>query len=447
VFSLESMIKLWGVGVTCAWLFCAMAYAGNATNREIVRTFSQHYLISKKNAAAIRALQEHLREDPSDFGAWNLLGLSQMEDKKWIEAAQSFARAAQGSKGESQAIYYYNQGEALAKAAQKKQAKDAFELAAREPRVRPGAQEALRALKSDQQIPAFELAEPGRWDGSITLNAGYDTNVILASETSAAELTASDQASVLSGGLISLNYTHKTRTRRWTISGNVGGSYYLASAASTYTNLSSSLNSEIQILPKDFSGALTSFVQRFDLNQLNSSGLSFYSWVGTLGWKSLLKSQSGAAREWSVFVNYQKYRVSDGDELANDRSGPSLIPKWRLISDGDWGLWIWALKAEAHFSRGQNYRSYSPGTDLSLSGAWGPRTTTQAKLDLVYTLYPESSTRRKDWTLRGSAGVSWKWTSNWLIGADYEFLKNLSSVESGAYSKHTGTVSLTYEGI
>jgi hypothetical protein len=201
------------------------------------------------------------------------------------------------------------------------------------------------------------------------------------------------------------------------------------------------------MLPKEFRGALTSWVQRFDLTYLNSSGIQFYSWTGTLGWKSLSKSESGSACEWSFHVNYQKYRFDDGDEVADDRTGPSLIPKLRLISDGDWGLWIWALKGEAHFSRGQNYRSYSPGTELSLSGSWGPRTFAQATADVVYTLYSQSSTSRKDWTVRSSAGMGWKWTPQWVVGLEYGFLKNFSNVESGAYSKHTGMVSLTYEGI
>lgn len=433
--------------VTCVSLVSAVAYAGNSTNREIVRTFSQYYLLKKQFSSASSALQEHLREDPGDFGAWNLLGLSFMEDKKWGEAADAFSRAALGSSGERQAIYHYNQGEALAKSGQKKRAQGAFQLAAREERVKPAAEAALRALLDGVEIPPLELSEPGVWDGAITLTGGYDTNVVLVSDTSAAELSASDQASILGGGAFSLNYSRKTRAQKWTVGGNVGGNYYLASAASTYTNMSASLNSEIQRLPQDFRGAMTSWVQRFDLTYLNSSGIQFYSWTGTLGWKSLSKSESGSACEWSVHANYQKYRFDDGDDVADDRSGPSLIPKLRLISDGDWGLWIWAVKAEAHFSRGQNYRSYSPGTELSLSGSWGPRTFAQVTADVVYTLYPQSSTSRKDWTLRGSAGMGWKWTSRWLVGLEYTFLKNLSTVDTGAYSKHTGMVSLTYEGI
>ena len=75
-------------------LVCGTAGAAQQTDREVIRSIAGFHFYEKDYKGAISLLTDHVKADPGDDAAWNMLGLAHLKESGFKKAEEAFSRAA-----------------------------------------------------------------------------------------------------------------------------------------------------------------------------------------------------------------------------------------------------------------------------------------------------------------------------------------------------------------
>ncbi|MGE0616355.1 MAG: hypothetical protein AB7P04_12010 [Bacteriovoracia bacterium] len=420
------------------------ASAADQTNREIVRTFANFYFQQGEYAQGQNYLMQYLETDAGDVGAWNLLGIFFAETNEFKKAQQAFYHAAKNSTGEDRGIYLYHYADALARNGDMNEAKKSLELARAYPTVTVAADAALDTLTAGKPLPDLELDKPGKWSVLGTLGTGYDTNVLLSSDTSLASTTTTNAASLFSSLTAQALYTKEVWGGRGNARTSAGYTYYFSSDARTYNSLGVVLAADWGRPLKTLTGWTFSYGNEFSLNYLNYNGFRFYNWSDALSATAKLQIDLRSEVEFKLPLRYQKFKFDTGDDAADDRTGFALPVEVTYRRYVDANVLSAGLKYERLLASGANYRSHTFSLPLSWTRLlpwelyWG------LGLEGARVTYPESSTGRADTYLRLSTSFTRVFSSELSGTLSYGFQRNISNVASAQYGKHAVSILVTY---
>lgn len=424
----------------------------NETNREVSRTFARFYLDQKEFSEAQSVLAGHLVTDVSDSSAWNFLGLTYMETADYPRASKAFRKAisltqGKSEKRDSRGIYLYNYADSLVRMGDVDPARKILIATLQYDQIESSARKALRSLKKGEELPPLDVQLPVQttWSGEVSLRSGYDTNVLLYSDSSLASASRSDTASPNTS--LGISVGNKTGLWGGALKTKAGSSftYQTNQAARSYNSLYNSLGLdwvEAPREPKRFTHGIGSAV---DLSYLNTNGFRFFHWSGELGWKGYLQHSSRSQTEFEIPLFYQNYSTENLSTLDDDRTGFGARAKMthsRVV-----GAYVLSLGAELErqSTQGSNYKSYSISAPLSAVRSLFWKMTGVASFELTRTWYPNSSENRKDTNLSFSLGFFKKFGKAWGGALDLIFLRNVSNQESAQYTKNAVSITASYD--
>lgn len=421
------------------------ATAEEETNREVARTYSAFYLGQKDLSSSIKVLTQHLKIDPKDTGAWHLLGLTLLESQEFAKASQAFYQALVTGSEAGRGLYLYYYADALNRSGDITKAKAVLERALKESDVSDVVKEALAQVKPRVPLPPIRFAKPSNWKASLTIIGGYDTNVLLISDSAIATILRSDTASPNGTVVGQVVHTKELSSGQLQSRGSAGANLNTAAAAKTYNTIFSSLGLDWGNGEEEFKSFDQSMGDAFDINWLNSSGYKFFSWTDTLKWKGAFHHGSSADTEIEMPVYYTKSALDASDDPANDRSGLGIRPGLLYRRYFGFGVVSLGARFEKLFAKGTNYKSttyafpftWSRSLFLGFFGTLG--------LEGARVKYPESSTLREDSYMKASGSLARR-VSKKLVGSlDYGFTRNISNVETARYNKHSFSFMVNYE--
>lgn len=154
-----------------------MVFATEETNRKIVQIIAVSYSERGETQVAEEKLKKHLKEDPADAEAWNLLGELALKTKKPKVAVSYFSRAAKQGAENKKRLYHNNLAEAYVAIGNQELAEKARELAEEFPEAEKEDDELLVTGKKNSASSQLK-AEPNVKNAfDLSLGAGFDTNI------------------------------------------------------------------------------------------------------------------------------------------------------------------------------------------------------------------------------------------------------------------------------
>lgn len=154
-----------------------MVLATEDTNRKIVQIIAASYFERGDFQSAEEKLKKHLKEDPADADAWNLLGKVALQNKKTKAAVSYFSRAAKQAPENKKRLYHNNLAAAYEAIGNQDLAEKARELAKSFPESE---EEDVEQLITGEKIPGSNAAkaEPSSKSAlDLSLGLGFDTNI------------------------------------------------------------------------------------------------------------------------------------------------------------------------------------------------------------------------------------------------------------------------------
>ena len=426
--------------------FAGPARAADETNREIARTFANFHLQQKNLRPGWAVLRQHLESDPADVGAWNLLGLIYLEADQPSYAMKAFHNAIErGSTSDPErGIYLYNYADAANRAGRETQARDLLAQSAVHELSGAGAKLAMAELKSGAALPVLSL-EAKSWSGSATVFSGYDSNVLLFSDSVVSGGTATGTASPAVSTILQARHSRAFASQPLEAAISTGFTYYQASESRKFNNLLSAIaldwgadNDELAV----FDGSVGT---QLDLSFMNTNGFQFFNWSEALQWRGKLRHSLRAETEFAIPFTYYKFRVEEGDDPEDDRSGLGLAPSLTHSRQFGSSRISGGLRVETLFSRGDNYRSYSLAIPVSVSRPVGAEWRLRALAEPQAASYSRSATGRRDRGIKFGLALARSFGSSFSATMDYSFRRNLSNVELATYAKHSLMLMVNYE--
>jgi len=444
---------------TALLISSSIAQAGNTTNHEIALTYARHYVSLAQDAKAREVLTRHLQTDAQDADAWNLFGLILQKAGDLPGATQAFRNAARyaTSSASGPGPIYYNLAEAEARGGRIGEARQALAQAQQDPAVTAAARKALQSLRPGQGLPPLELADTdstssrpltlrtSAWQLALQAGGGYDSNVLLYSDSSLAGVSASNYASPFAS--LSARATHLAAIGWGKLTSRAVSryTYETNTSAQTYNTLQSAASSDWQ----GDRGAGRRWIPRLgvqgDHTLLNTSGLQLYTWAATLN--PGVTRTLGATSELELLapVYFRHYRLETDADVDNERSGAGARPS--LLFRKAWSDIAITLGVEYEriFAKGINFRSTTWRAPLVLSLPTFLKTRPYFGAEGANIRYPESTSAREDRYLRLSLGTSIRFSARLEGTLDYSAVRNSSTDGSATYSKHTVSWMMNYE--
>ncbi|MCM0605414.1 MAG: hypothetical protein KA715_04940 [Xanthomonadaceae bacterium] len=410
--------------------------ADEVTNRELARTYANFYLRQKDFKQAQSSLASHLESDPADTEAWNLMGLAAMEIPDLSGAKQAFYRASQDEKSDSRGIYLYHFADALNRAGDVVKARDALKIAAQYSQVKDSAHRALELMKEKQPLPELFLSENARWNKSVAVSVGYDTNVMMAPNTTLANLTASDIASPNAMVMGKIGFVKPKFTREIEASLLGAFQYQTNPAAYQFTSIYGALSGEYRENGDEFSNFYWGIPVKADAALLNTSGFQVFNWNASFNPRFGHRMDALSRIELEPFAAYRWFLLASGSDTANDRTGFAFgaAATYRSFL----GAWEYAVgvKFDRQFARGGNFSSYSymiPISFVSPTVFWSSKLAIKSDVGVID--YPLASYTRRDFVINPQVALfrkfGQKWTGTFTVGS----LINSSSLSSADYRK------------
>lgn len=424
---------------------CA-ASANEETNRELARTFANFYIRQKDFKQAQSALASHLEQDPADVEAWNLMGLASMEISDLTQAKQAFFRASQNEKTESRGIYLYHYADALNRGGETDKAKDALKIASQYELVKESSARALTLLKPNEKLPDLYLSETAKWTKGISVSIGYDTNVMMAPNTTLANLTASDIASPNATAMARVGVVKPKFTRELEASLLGAFTYQTNPAAYQFTSIYGALMAEYRENGDEFSRYYWGLPIKGDIALLNTSGFQIFNWNATLNPRMGYRLSGISRIEFEPFAAYRYFTLATGFDTSNDRTGLAFgaLATYRSF----FGAWEYSigLKFDRQFARGNNFSSHSYLIPIMITSPivfWSGRVA--FKSDQGMNDFPLSSYVRRDFVVSPQFLFFRKFGQNWTGTATLGALFNFSNTAFADYRKYYATVMAGYE--
>jgi len=415
------------------------------TDREVTRTYSQFYINENRMADAKQELVDHLKVDPEDASAWNVLGLIFMDEKDFERAGGYFFNAAKWAQTQDdRAVYLYNYADAEVQLGDTEKAMKALRLAARSQSVRESANDALDILSAGKPLPNLKMTPPTRFSLNIGLNSGYDSNVVLAADQSVATLQTSEVASVFLTPNFSLN--HKTAMGHGTLESNLFSAFTwnLNSEVSSLNSLVLGLDSQWGRGPEGAPDFASAYGYSFSTSFINRDGLDWFSWSPTLFWKGTWYHGNDDETEFNVPVRYQGYVGDDSSGPDNRRSGFGVLPQ--ITHRFYFGIYSLSLSGlyERHFARGINFKVNRFAFPITFGFPIWSNIALSLNTGFEYLNYFESTAGRKDKLFTAGLSLSKTLWQDWSFSVSYSGTRNISNSADAKYWRHAGTLSIIY---
>tara|TARA_Y100000590_G_C15740371_1_gene1020055 strand:+ start:2495 stop:3919 length:1425 start_codon:yes stop_codon:yes gene_type:complete len=430
---------LWGVSSNASAI-------DNETNREIARTISQFYLEQKNFEEAENTLISHLKEDPKDHRAWNLLGLSYSRDGQTRRAASAFYRASRRSQGTIRAVYLYNYANMLNQIGKGKQAKKILNFVNRYDETEESANHALEVMKPRQPLPDLKMTPPAVWSLSSTLTTGYDSNVLLISDSSSPATAASSMASPVFIPAIRFGYEKPWLGGSFVAGGNSSFSYYSNVTTQSFNTWYTGLTSSWKKLPEFGKGWGIQVGDTFSLTFLNSnSTFNWFSWVNSVDFQTFYYFSETSYLTFSSPIKYQSFNLSEGTIAENDRTGFGVKPGVAFQSVLGKSIYSFGIHYDIVFASGKNFKSNTIEVPfwINLPIFWN----LSWRLDGTFSSidYPTNTSNRRDLRFYAGTSLTKRWFEGFSTTVDYHLTRNNSNLTTADFTKHVGTVAVSYE--
>ncbi len=428
----------------CAWIAgCAILVTlqakGDSTDREIARTFADAHLAMGDASSAEQVLSRHLATDPGDAGGWHLRGLARLRAGNYGEAAEDFGRAQSAASAQNRGIHLYYQGMALARSGNRGAAERALLAAAEQPVSASSSRRALWALRNSETIEEPVPSYPGKGAFRLSLNSGYDSNVLIRSDAAVAATTATGAASPRFL-LTALGSYAKNGIGGGTLTTSGGLAYDFHSVRAVRVFDSLSVRAQAGL-----AGRIHRVSNAISATYLNRSGLGFYSWTDTLRWSGRVQLGYGSTLALEVPIQYQKFTVQTGDLAINDRSGPVFGAGAIYLFERETDSWSAGVRVERQLSSGDNFKATSGFLPLKWTRSDLPWDLEAA---IGFTpgriLYTLATNGRNDTSLEGSASLGRSFRERLRGSLEYGLVRNLSNVVAATYLKHFIGIKVIY---
>ena len=428
------------------FLMVCSAAADDETNRELARTYANFYIRQKDFKQAQTSLASHLEQDPADTEAWNLMGLASMEIQDFNQAKQAFYKASADLNAESRGIYLYHYADVLARSGDAEKAKDALVLAAQFENVKESAKIAMKELKANEKLPKLYLTQKSRWYRQVSISSGYDTNVMMAPNTTLANLSQSDIASPNVMAMAKWGFVKSRFTREFESSLLSAFSYQTNPAAYQFTSLYGAFNAEYRENGDEFAKIYWAAPGKADIALLNTSGLQVFNWNGTFNPKVGYRLNGTDRMELEVLGAYRYFMLASGYDAVNNRTGFAM--GGTLTYRSYLGAWEYSVgaKFDRQFATGSNFNSMSYLIPIQFTSPilfWSSRLSFKA--DVGVNSYPYSSYSRQDTVVNPSAIIFRKFGKDWTMTGTLGTLWNMSNVTFADYKKYYVTLMAGYE--
>ncbi len=418
------------------------------TNREVALTYAQVYLEQKLYEEAETVLQTSLKNDGQDGSVLNYLGLVQLLEQRYAQACYSFQTASIVFKEMQDQIYaLYNLADCMHRGGRREDAVRVLrDLEQKEIGISNSAERALELIDGgvigmNGALPPYAKKARGRFRLGGTLSSGYDTNVLLIEESISTGTPLSDRGSFYVTPGLQLGYLGSVRRTVMDVR--------LVSAFTNYfTQEVNSFNNLYNRLDVLFGSGNSRWGLFGDMVLLNNSGFGVYNYDGGLTWQWTRKYGANDVMTIETPLRYQKFILTEGVTEDNDRTGADLLVRANYRSQwSDSDYWSVTGNLDNQYSIGKNYRLTSVSIPLSL----GVSLPLLDRLGLVNTFnaevggqfYWQNDLGRRDWWVRGGAGLIAPFFRDWSFILDYYFLKNNSTVNAATYSKGVFSILLS----
>lgn len=412
------------------------------TNREVVRTYARIYLEQKDFNRAETTLTEYLALESGDGNLWNLLGLTQMESKKYSQACYAFQKAVNTFTTAVDQIYaMYNFADCLNRGGRSSEARQVlFKLKERENGLSDSATSAIQLMDAGfvqpgTPLPPYRRHGRGQWRVAAAIGSGFDSNVLLVEENVANDTPVSDRGSFFLTPAAQVGYLGRAFNKNFDSRYLVSFTDYLSSNASQFNTLFNRL---------DF--LLNSGDDRYglfsDVIFMNRNPFQLYNYDIGFTWMRIRVLDDSRSFIFEVPIRYQKFLLDAAQSSAdNDRTGGDIQGRmtYRVMYSDLESLSIQTI-ADLQYSTGKNYRLLSGKVPVLWATKFGPIfkhlgliNTFGAEVD--YNWYFNNDFGRKDVFVKASLGLSKRWGEAWSAGIDYSYQKNLSNVDSAKYTK------------
>lgn len=416
------------------------SFADENTDREVVQTYVNYHISQKQYDKAEKRVRDHLADDPNDGERWNLLGLILTKKGDYKGADEAYLTAVAASRGTDKGIYLYNYANSKNKNKRIEEAKRLLNEAKKFDPVEPSATAALSNIIEGEELPKFKLVGPPKWDVDFNTLSGYDTNVQLLARNTLDSIARSDTASpvvILSPSIqYKKDYYHGllegNATPSWTYYTNSQVSRFIAYDAAFYAKWTPDLDFE------KFKWGLSG---KFNITYL-SHQFTFYNWNQYFTFESVYQHSARSRTVFNVPIRVQNFQqaTSSADERTGFAFGFELSHQ---ISSGK-NLFSFGVDFNRAITNGSNFRSYTYNVPLSWSRTFRGFSTSLG-LEGGNTWYTESATSRRDLLLNPTAAVVKRFKGGWSGGLNYAYTRNISSVSSASYEKHTIYLAVNYE--
>jgi hypothetical protein len=422
-----------------------VANASIDTNRKITSAYANSFLQQASVNKAIELLQAHLSEDPQDSSNWSLLGKAYLQDNQAAKAVDAYKNAVKVASNEEAPAIHYSLAQAQAKNLQAEDAKKSLKLAASDPLNKSSVSNAFSELAAGKSISELKQKNTGFWKASTNVNAAYDDNVLMFSES----LATSKRTDTASFGLApSLDFVHEKPYGEGVIafSPSVNGQFYTNEKAKFYDNLILSAGLDYSKNNVGLLGLKHSFGNTAKISVQNSNNFEFYNFEDTVKWSGQKELNNNQQITFSQDLKYQQYKSDSTAAAADNRNGVALKPQvnWQGSSAGGYNYTA-GLSYEHLFAQGDNYISDTISVPLSVQTNLAKDI--NGKLGFTYSAvqYPKAAIERKDGNFSTTASFSKKFAKTYTGSVDLGFTKNTSSIENAAYSKTTIGIKVTNE--
>ncbi len=414
-------------------------------NREVAQTYASVYFEVGDFARAERILTEQLQADPKDGESWNLLGLAQLERGSLTQALFSFSQAVTYSKDETRRTALYNLADVQNRGRKEEDARQTLTRLLRIPGAEPAARYALKEMKIGKALPSYADDRRKRQSLSMTLGSGYDSNVLLFSESTLkpSDITQAGSAYVSP----SLQYARIDSLGKKELETRALASYtnYLDQDSSSFNSLYGRLEAQVGSVGEDRLGYHDALGGSFDATALNTNGsLGLFNAVGGLRYRAILRSERTWEWWFEAPLRFQYFR---GEVAGEDvRSGPGAqlsLGQRRVL--GPVVLFVKVI-GDTVLTTGENFRAWSVGVPVTVALPMASLSSVvQTGVDYLYTDYYKNSSDRSDTSYGGFLGISrplWAGIQGML---EYRYRRNASTLDIATYRKHQIGLYLTYD--
>ncbi len=412
------------------------------TNRKVVAIYSEFDLGQKAYAKAEKRMRDHLAADSTDSSGWAFLGKILEDALKPELAGEAYKSSTRVAPHGEAGRYHYLYADFLNRRNQTSDAISELKLAIQDEISAPAAKLAMKKLRPGTSLPQyFEEIDQSTWSGYLGFAGGYDSNVLLLSESTLDSVSISNTQSP------SFLFFGALRYQNIFAKGNFDAKAF-SSITSYSAESAQSFNSLAERLAFTWMWKLTDshqvgFGNSADASFLNSDGFEYFNMTNRFfpefDWQILPWWKT----KWTLGGSYIHYN-QDNPTAGNERSGYSLSPE--IANEFYWGSSVISLGGsyERVWADGYNFNLHSYQVPVSLTTQLPDKWIGALSFRWAINNYSDSSDSRVDYVYQPTLMVGRTFYDKISTYIQYGFTQNLSSTDSAQYSKHSASLLVNY---